>query len=51
MEDYLRPAGTHWLVVTNFGAERGCLHVYDSMFRSVSASTEALLQHLLSRHE
>ena len=50
MKDYSRPAGSHWLVISNFRAHTGCLHLYDSLFRSANSSVVALVEHLLSNH-
>ena len=47
MADYSRALGTHWLLLSSFGAERsGQLAVYDSMYNDVSSSTAALVKQL-----
>ena len=49
MADYTCTAGTHWLLLSSYGATRsGELAVYDSMFENLSTSTVALVRHLQS---
>ena len=47
MADYNRAAGTHWLLLSSYGAARsGQLAVYDSMYDGISPSTAALVEQL-----
>ncbi|MPC58697.1 hypothetical protein E2C01_052704 [Portunus trituberculatus] len=51
MADYGRLAGTHWLLLSSYGARRsGQLAVYDSMYNSLSACTTALVAQLQELH-
>lgn len=47
MADYCRPVGSHWLLLSSYGAARpGQLAVYDSLYDSLSTSTAALVHQL-----
>ncbi|KAK8405867.1 hypothetical protein O3P69_001975 [Scylla paramamosain] len=47
MADYGRQAGTHWLLLSSYGAGRsGQLAVYDSMYNSLYACTTAPVEQL-----
>ncbi|MPC73243.1 hypothetical protein E2C01_067565 [Portunus trituberculatus] len=51
MADYGRLVGTHWLLLSSFGARRsGQLAVYDSMYNNLSACTTALVAQLQELH-
>lgn len=50
MAGYCITGGSHWLLVSNYGARAGCLHLYDSMYSSASQSTAQLTHHLLSQY-
>ncbi|KAK8402747.1 hypothetical protein O3P69_000824 [Scylla paramamosain] len=51
MADYGRLAGTHWMLLSSYGARRsGHLAVYDSMYNSLSACTTALMEQLQDLH-
>ncbi|MPC73218.1 hypothetical protein E2C01_067540 [Portunus trituberculatus] len=51
MADYGRLAGTHWLLLSSYGAKpSGQLTVYDSMYNNLSACTTALVAQLQELH-
>ncbi|MPC22636.1 hypothetical protein E2C01_015656 [Portunus trituberculatus] len=51
MADYGHLAGTHWLLLFCYGARHcGQLAVYDSMYKSLSVCTTALVENLQDLH-
>ncbi|XP_050704332.1 uncharacterized protein LOC126989765 [Eriocheir sinensis] len=51
MADYGRTGGSHWLLLSSYGAARpGQLAVYDSLYDTLSASTAALVRQLQELH-
>ncbi|XP_050713449.1 uncharacterized protein LOC126996730 isoform X2 [Eriocheir sinensis] len=51
MADYGRAGGSHWLLLSSYGAGRpGQLAVYDSLYDTLSTSTAALVRQLQELH-
>ncbi|XP_050711135.1 uncharacterized protein LOC126995543 [Eriocheir sinensis] len=51
MADYGRAGGSHWLLLSSYGAGRpGQLAVYDSLYDTLSPSTAALVRQLQELH-
>ncbi|KAG0715613.1 NEDD8-specific protease 1 [Chionoecetes opilio] len=47
MADYGRQGGSHWLLLSSYGASRsGQLVVYDSLYNTLSTETAALVEQL-----